>query len=340
VKRLRILLLINKGLEPPATLEGLTSDQVLSAPWKTEYDVLAALQRSGHDVRLLSVYDDLAPVRQALDEHKPEITFNLIEEFGGRAAWDHYIVWYLEVQRQPYTGCNPRGLLLARDKGLSKELLSAHGVLSPRFAVFRRGDPPRRPRRLKFPLFVKGLREDASQGISQASMVWDDDGLAKRVAFVHEHLGDAIAEEFIEGREIYISILGNDRLEVLPLRELFFENKPPDAPLIATARAKWNLAYQRKWGVASREADDLPPPLARLLNRRARRIYKVLGLSGYGRLDFRLDRKGVPYFLEANPNPQLADGEDFAASALQRGLTYDRLIDRLLNLGLAWRPLI
>lgn len=337
MKRLRILLLINKGLEPPKTIEGLNPDEASAAPWKTEYDVLTTLTAGGHDLRVLSVYDNLAAVQQVIEEHKPEIIFNLIEEFGGRAVWDHYIVSHLEVLGQAYTGCNPRGLMVARDKGLSKKLLAYHGIGSPQFTVFRRGWPVRRPRRLRFPLFVKGLLEDASQGISQASLVRDDESLVKRVAFVHEHVGDAIVEEFVDGREIYVSILGNDRLEVFPLRELIFEQKPPDAPLIATARTKWNLAYQRKWGVMSREAVDLPPELARYLGRETRRIYQVLGLSGYARLDFRLTPKGAPYFLEANPNPQLADGEDFAESAKKRGLSYERLLERIINLGLAWR---
>lgn len=335
---MHVLLLVRKGLEPPQSIEGLEDDQVFAAPWKTEYDVMATLQNQGHTVRVLGLYDDLGPVRQAVEAHQPTIAFNLLEEFGGEPAWDHYAVSYLELLGLPYTGSNPRGLMLARDKALAKKLLAYHRVPSPQFAVFPRGRKVRRPRRLAFPLIVKGLKDDASLGISQASLVRDDASLARRVAFVHDLTGgDAIAEEFIDGREIYLSLLGNHRIEVFRPWELIFENKPADAPLIATARAKWSLAYQRKWGVLSREAADLSPETAAHLVRQARRIYQVLGLSGYARLDFRLNAQDGPYFLEANPNPQLACGEDFAESAEKSGLTYPRLLERIISLGLRWR---
>jgi D-alanine-D-alanine ligase len=320
VRERRVLVLFRKGLEPPDTIEGLSDEAIAAAPWKTEYDVGAALENRG------------------LEAFQPHIAFNLLEEFGGQAAWDHHVVSYLELIGLPYTGCNPRGLMLARDKALSKKLLAYHRIRAPQFAVFARGRKVRRPRRLTFPLFVKGVREDASLGISQASLVRDDASLAKRVAFVHEHAGgDAIAEEYIEGREIYLSLLGNHRLDVFPLWELIFEHRSEDTPLIATARAKWNLSYQKKWGVISRQASDLPPELARHLAHQARRIYRILGLSGYARLDFRLSPEGAAYFLEANPNPQLAYGEDFAESADKRGLSYEQLLERILSLGLRWQ---
>jgi len=170
--------------------------------------------------------------------------------------------------------------------------------------------------------------------------VKDDAALEARVRFIHQHTGKgAIAEEFIEGRELYLGVIGNQRLEVFPTWELLFDKKPEDVPLIATAAAKWNLKYQKKWGVMSRAAEDLPPQIAEHIAKRCKRIYRILGLSGYARFDFRLESRGRLYFLEANPNPALSIDEDFASSAAKKGISFERLIQRILSLGLNWEPL-
>ncbi len=341
LKKLRVLVLIRKGLEPPETLEGIRDDELQSMPWKTEYDLIVTLKHDlGHEVRTLSVYSNLEEIRKAIEEFKPHIAFNMLEEFRGITLLDQNVVSYLELMGLPYTGCNPRGLMIARDKAISKKLLAYHRIRVPDFAVFPIGRRTRRPKRLKFPLFVKSVIEDASLGISQAALVKDDVSLAERVAFVHQHTGaDVIAEEFIEGRELYVGIIGNHRLETFPIWELIFDKKPDDVPLIATARAKWNLKYQKKWGIVSRAAKNLPNGLAEQLEKRCKRIYNHLSLSGYARLDFRLASDGSIYFLEANPNPQLSYGEDFAESAEKKKISYEELISRILRLGLRWKPL-
>jgi D-alanine-D-alanine ligase len=307
VRRKRILVLVREGLEPPETIEGLSDEEVKSAPWKTEYDVLVTLEELGHEVKVLGIYDELSVLREAIEEWKPHIAFNLLEEFSGEVLYDHNVVSYLELLKVSYTGCNPRGLMIARDKALSKKLLAFHRIRVPDFLVFPVRRRIRLPKRLNYPLFVKSVIEDASLGISQASLVKNDESLASRVSFIHEQTGkDAIAEEFIEGQELYVGVLGNKRLETFPVWELLFEKKPEDQPLIATARAKWNLKYQKKWGISSRAAKGLPDGLAEQIKRRCKRIYRILGLSGYARLDFRLTPDGLLYFLEANPNPELA----------------------------------
>jgi D-alanine-D-alanine ligase len=339
VKKLRVLALVREGLEPPDDIDKLSVDEYVASPWKTEFCVVDSLKDLGHEVRVLGLYDDLSAVRKAIEEFEPHITFNLMEEFGGVAVYDQNVVAYLELVDMKYTGCNPRGLVIARDKALSKKLLAYHRIRVPDFQVFRYGRKARRRKRLQFPLFVKSVTEDASLGISQASLVRDDDALRERVAFVHEHAGtDAIAEEFIEGRELYVGVVGNHRLEVFPTWELLFDKKPEDQPLIATARAKWNLKYQKKWGVVSQAAKRLPKGMRELIVRRCKRIYRNLGLSGYARLDFRLDKRRL-YFLEANPNPQLSADEDFAKSAEAGGYEYDNLIQRIINLGMRFKPL-
>lgn len=230
--------------------------------------------------------------------------------------------------------------MIARDKALSKKLLAYHRIRVPMFCVFPYGRKTRRPKRMKFPLFVKSAVEDASFGISQASLVEDDKKLYERVAFVHQHTGaDAIAEEFIDGRELYVGVIGNHRLDVMPVWELLFEKKSDNTPLISTAAAKWNLNYRKKWGVTSRAARDLPEGLTEQIERRCKRIFHILSLNGYARFDFRLDSSNKLYFLEANPNPALSYGEDFSESAEKKNISYENLIQRIINLGLRWKPI-
>ncbi len=158
-----------------------------------------------------------------------------------------------------YTGCNPRGLLLARDKSLSKKLLAYHRIPVPESEVFRIGRPIRRPKRLAFPLIVKSLTQEASIGISQASVVDSDEKFKERVTFIHESIGTtAIAEQYIDGRELYVGILGNQALQALPVWELFFTNMPEGSKRIATDRVKWSVKYQKKYGIDSGAARDLP----------------------------------------------------------------------------------
>lgn len=328
----RVLAIMHKDLVPPDSIEGLTEAEV--APFKTEYDVITACRTLGHEVRSLGIQSDLSVLGKTIEEWKPHIVFNLLEEFDGEAVMDHNVVSYLELLKLPYTGCSPRGLILARDKGLSKKILSYHRVRVPAFAVFPRRKAVKRPSRLKFPLFVKSLIEEASLGIAQASIVDDDEKLKERVAFIHERIGtDAIAEQYIEGREFYVSVLGNRRLEVFPIWELKFTKAGNGVPLIATAKVKFDLEYQKKLGVETSEAKDLAPEVVNGILRLCKRIYRNLGLKGYARIDMRMTADGQVYVLEANPNPQLARGEDFAESARAVGIAYERLIQRIMSLG-------
>lgn len=337
MRRLRVLVLMHEDLVPPRSIRGLAFADI--APFKCEFDVVATLREIGHEVLPLGVATDLGTIRDAIERFNPHITFNLLEEFHGVAVYDHAVVSYLELLRQPYTGCNPRGLMLCHDKALAHKILSYHGVRVPAFTVFERGRKVRRPPHLDFPLFVKSTVEDASLGISQASIVHSDAKLEERVAYVHEQVGsDALCEAFIPGRELYIGVMGNQRVTTLPVWELHFENVADAAPKIATAKVKWDEAYQRRWGIESRAAEGLDEKVTRRISRLARRVFHVLGLSGYARIDLRMDADGHIFVLEANPNPQLAFGEDFADSARAAGLAYPDLIQRIVDLGLGYRP--
>src|SRR5712672_4690220 len=337
MNKLRILALVHRHLIPPDTVPEGTD--IVSAPWRTEYDVISTLKTLGHEVRPLGVHDDLGDLRRAGDEWKPHIAFNLLEGFDDITIFDQNVVSHLELLKLSYTGCNPRGLLLARDKSLSKKLLAYHRIHVPESEVFRAGRPIKRPKRLPFPLIVKSLTQEASIGISQASVVDSDEKLKERVQFIHDSIGTAaIVEQYVEGRELYVGIHGNQTLQALPVWELYFKNMPEGAKRIATDRVKWSVKYQKKYGIDSGPARDLAEGKAEQIHHLCKRAYRALELSGYARIDLRLDDAGNCWVLEANPNPQIARGEDFAASAEKAGMSYEGVIQRITNLGLRWQP--
>jgi D-alanine-D-alanine ligase len=333
-KRLRVLVLVHEELVPPKDVTGLDLARV---EWKMEFDVIETLGLMGHAVAVVGLRSDLTVLDRALKRFHPDVLFNLLEDFHDIAVNDQNWVAYLELLLIPYTGCNPRGLVLSRDKALSKKILVYHGVPLPDFVVFRRGEPVATPETLAFPMIVKSLILDGSVGISQASVVSTPAKLEERVRFVHDSIGsDAICEEFIEGRELYVGVLGNEKLTTLPVWELHFGKRPRSTRLIATDKVKWSDRYQSQVGVRTEQA-SLGEAQAKKLQQLARKVYRLLGLSGYARVDFRMGADGKAYFLEANPNPQLAYGEDFAESAETAGISYEALLQRILNLGLTRR---
>ena len=333
-KKLRVLVLVHEDLVPPDTIEGLSAKEI--APWKTEWDVISTVKKMGHDVYPVGVYNNLGVIGNALIEHKPHVAFNLLEEFHGYPLYDQHVVSYLELMKQPYTGCNPRGLTISHDKALSKMVLAYHRIHIPAFAVFHMNRKVKRSKRLQFPLLVKSISEEGSVGIARASIVNDDEKLAERVEFIHRQTNThAIAEQFIAGREIYVSVIGNQRLQTYTPWELVIEKLPEGAPNIATSKLKWDPAYQEKVGVVTRAA-DLTPDIVKKIANLSKKIYRILFLSGYARLDYRLTDDGRLYFLEANPNPQIALGEDFADSAKDVGIDYEALMQKIMTLGLSY----
>jgi D-alanine-D-alanine ligase len=336
MKKLRALVVMHASLVPPENLEGRSEKEINE--WRTEYDVTSTLRKTGHDVRCLGVLDSLTELRTEIADWKPDIVFNLLEEFDGIVTYDQHVVAFLELMRQRYTGCNPRGLLLSRDKSLCKQLFAYHRIPTPLFAVFRKGMRVQVPRRLRFPLFVKSTVEDASLGIAQASVVEDVAKLKERIAFVHDQVGsDALVEEFVEGRELYVGVMGNERLTRLPVWEMVFGSMPDSLAAIATRKVKWDKRYQEKYGITTRAAEDLPAPVLARLDKLSRRIYRALGLSGYARMDFRVKEDGSVYVLEANANPNLEAAEDFAESARAAGTPYEELLEKIIALGMSYQ---
>jgi len=340
MKPLRVLVLMHESLVPPESLKGLSEKAI--DEFRTEYDVMDCLRKAGHDVRALGLLDNLGDLRSAITEWKPDVAFNLMEEFQGIVTYDQHVVAFLELMKQPYTGCNPRGMMISRDKALSKQILSYHRIPTPGFALFRKGQRYKLPRKLKFPLFVKSATEDASVGISQASVVHDADKLKERIEFIHEQTNsDALVEEYIEGRELYVGVLGNDRLRTFPVWEMDFGTLPDVMANIATRKVKWDRRYQSKHGIRTGAAQNLPDGCAAYLDRLSKRIYRALYLSGYARMDFRMRPDGSVFVLEANANPNLSYQEDFGDSAQAAGVDYPGLLEQIIRLGCnyqaAWR---
>ena len=332
-KKLKVLALFD-GISPTKIDQDL-SKEMKTEDWKTEANVMAALGALGYTAEHLAIFDDLDLVRQKLESFAPDILFNLVEQFKNNPGFDQNIVSLLEMQGVPFTGCGATGLVLCKHKGISKKILSYHRIHVPNFIVISRGQRIARPKQLKFPILVKPVKEEASYGISQASFVETDEEFRERVAFIHEkHDADVIAEEYIAGRELYVGLMGNLRLSVFPIRELIFREVPPDEPKIATYRAKWDEEYRKRWGLKNRFAQGLDPALVAHIEQTCKRIYRLLTIDGYARIDLRLTAANEVYFIEANPNPHLAEDEDFALSAGKAGLPYPQLIDRIIRHGM------
>jgi len=333
-RKLKILALFDAVA--PTTLDQDLSAELKTDDWHTEANVLSALAELHHEAEHLAIFDNLDLLNQKLQRFEPDVIFNLADQFKNNRAFDQNIVSFLEMHGFPFTGCGSTGLTLCKNKGISKKILSYHRIRVPDFTIIPRGRRGVRPSRLRFPILVKPLKEEASYGISQASFVETDDQFKERVQFIHEKYdNDVIAEEYIEGRELYVSVLGNNRLNAFPIRELVFKEVPPDEPKIATFKAKWDEEYRKRWGLQNRFAQNIEPALERRIIQTCKRIYRLLTIDGYARLDLRLTSDNQIYFIEANPNPVLAADEDFAQSALKAGLAYPQLIDRVVRLALS-----
>jgi D-alanine-D-alanine ligase len=331
-KKLKILALFDAIA--PTSIDQDLSAELKTDDWKAERDVLGALAALGHQAEYLAIFDDLDLLRQKLEKFEPDLIFNLADQFKNNRAFDQNIVSFLEMHGVPFTGCGSTGLTLCKHKAISKKILGYHRIRVPEFTVIARGKRALRPARLEFPILVKPLKEEASYGISQASFVETDEQFKERVEFIHaSYDSDVIAEQYIAGRELYVSVLGAERLTAFPIRELVFKEVPPDEPRIATYRAKWDEAYRKRWGLENRFAEELDPVVAKEIMQTCKRIYRLLTIDGYARVDLRLTPKNEIYFIEANPNPHLATDEDFAQSAAKSGVTYSRLIERIVRAG-------
>jgi D-alanine-D-alanine ligase len=335
VKKLRVLILTQHDLVPPE--DPAPEADVAVARWKTDYDVRNTLRDLGHEVRIVGHDDSLDDVRRELDDVRPHIVFVLLERFADEVRFVPHLLGYLELIGQPYTGCNPIGMAFSNDKSLQRKILRHHRIHTPDFMIVPRGRVVRRPKRLPFPLIVKTADEHGSLGISQSSVVTSDQKLADRVEYIHDSIGStALIEQFIEGRELYQAVLGNERLETFPLWELSWKNLPEGAPNIATSRLKWDVDYQERVGLTSERAGNLDEALVARIARTCKRASRALEQTGYARFDLRLTERGRVYVIESNPNPEIAWDSEFPSAAKAAGYDYPTLLGRIISLGLRW----
>ena len=333
-KRLKVLLLFNT---PYATPRGYDFKEEFADPENmyTENDVYRALQANGFEVRLLGIYDNIVPLLEEVKEFQPDIVFNLVEVFADKTHFDKNIGALLELLGLPYTGASSEALFICNDKSLSKKIFRFHRLRVARFHTFYRGHRVWRPRTIKLPAIIKPLCEEASRGISQASVADSEEAFIERIRFIHDNMKmDAIAEEYIEGRELYVSVLGNKRLTVLPPREIKFGQLPEDEPRIATYKAKWDDNYRDRWGIKSVFAGKLADGIQERIDDVCKRAYRALNMKSYVRFDIRVTPEGRVYIIEPNANPCIAKIDELAQSADKVGLTYNQLIRKIVMMAL------
>lgn len=306
-----------------------------------EYQVANALRKNGHDVLLVGVHDDVRDMSARLADWKPDLVFNATEAFLDNSNLDYLVPALLEAEGYRYTGAPPLSLLVTRNKAMSKKILAFHNIKVPGFKSFRIGESPSESLDLRYPLIVKPLQADASEGISQASIVHDHKALSERVAWIHERFSQpAIAEEYIEGRELYATMIGNgDKVEVLPLVEMVFQDsgsRPEDR--IATQYAKWDMGYRKRRGIKNVFARRLAKVAQERLLETCYTSYRAFWLRDYARIDVRLTPDNEIWFIEANANPFLSYGHDSAEAAHKAGLRYNAFIQRIVDEAMARQP--
>jgi D-alanine-D-alanine ligase len=303
---------------------------------EAEYEVAEALMANGHDVFLIGFHENLRRLLDRLEGFEPELIFNATESYMGKSRYDYAVTALFEMKGYRYTGSPPETLLLARDKATSKKILSYHNVRVPRFQVYSVGDEVEAPEGIDFPMIVKPTHEDASVGIALSSVVNDLQALRERVSFIHRTLKQAaIAEQLVDGRELYAGVIGNDRLQVLPLVEMTFDKLPDTDKRIATYSAKWDLEYRERWGIKNIFARRIGDGAIEEIQAAVQQAYRALELCDYARIDLRLTKDQEIYVIEVNPNPYIAFGEDMANAAERAGLDYYEFIERIVNEALA-----
>ena len=298
-----------------------------------------ALRAGGHEPRRIMVDNEVEPVVSALTKDRPELVMNLAESFAGKSALESNIAALLNLLDLRYTGSSPAGLLVAGDKTLSKKVLRFHGIKTPEFATVYRGMVDWAGD-VQFPLIVKPPQEDASLGITQKSIVHDVRELLEKIAEIQgEYQSPALAEQFVDGREYYVGVLGNQNAKALPVIELDFSKFPADRPRIASWEAKWGDEGDAKGaeyeGTESVFPEDLPDELRDRMQKVAVEAFHALRLRDYARIDMRVTDAGEIYIIEVNPNCYLEAKSEFARSAERDGMPYNALIGQIVDLAAA-----
>lgn len=318
------------GFEPVYPLDVATSAEEYRA-------IVKALRSEGFKVRAANVREDLGRLERLLRRNRPDVIFNLVEFFHESAELEAAVAGLFELYQIPYTGAPPFALALCQRKGLTKQVLLANGVPTPKFRSLTEARIPRR-HGLRYPLIVKPAREDASAGVDEKAVVHDYAELQARLEHVFaEFRPPVLVEEFIEGRELHVGVFGNDAPEVLPAVEFDFSDLPADYPAIISYEAKWDPLQE----IYHRVHSVCPAKVSRRAWKKVQdvclRAYRVCGCRDYARLDIRL-ANSHPYILEVNPNPDLTEGVSFMESAEVAGYPFPEALRRIVEMALARKP--
>jgi len=333
--RLKIAMICDAPYEVHSTDEA-TSLIRKDKDWKDERDVQNALEALGHHVRPIVISADLNHLFSELSEERPDLVFCMFETFRNSRDQSPNVAALLELLKIPYTGASPRSLQMCSDKALTKKIMQFHKIPAPEFRLYEIGAIPKISEiDIAFPVIVKPQSLEGSEGIHQSSIARTAEQCQKRIRYIHQKYNQsALVEQFIDGREIYVGLIGNQSPTVLKPRELVATKRNENSPLIASWQAKWSETYRKRNGLKTISATSLPKSVKNELNSICARTFHALSLAGYARLDLRLTRDGQLYVIEANPNPSIAKDEEFAKSARQSGITYNELIASIVDLAL------
>ncbi|MBI2027796.1 MAG: ATP-grasp domain-containing protein [Deltaproteobacteria bacterium] len=334
MKKLRVLVITDLSSAPSLDFN-LESELKTNPDWKVEHDVLKALHKLEHETKLLLLFNDLTILLKEVSKFKPDVVFNLTETFRDNRELASPLTGVLDLLGIAYTGASAQTLSLCNNKALTKKLLLYHGIGTPHFKIASLRRELSDLKNFPYPAFVKPICQEGSEGIAQSSIVKSFEDCVRRVKFVHKKFQtDALVEQYIEGREFYLSMLANKEWEVLAAREMRFEKVPIGSPKIATHHAKFDEDYQKKWGIRSVKPSHMAEDLIQYLRSLGIKIGQALNLDGYVRMDLRVTSDQKVYVLEVNPNPSLAKDEDFALSASDEGYSYEELIQHILDRAL------
>ncbi len=324
----------------------LHSADALEPPIDPVIDQLSsALETLNHQVNRVPVDDDIVPVIDALNKTAPDLVFNLTESFNGVSSLDSNLAALLNLLSLRYTGSSPAGLLMAGDKTLAKKMLRVHDIRTPEFTTVYRGALDWGGN-IGFPVIVKPPQEDASIGITSASIVHDLKELFARIDSIQTEFGQPVlVEQYIEGREYYVGVLGNMNAQALSPVEMDFSELPAGIPKIASWEAKWGADGSGAGEGAEKSVEfartksifpsDLSEELADKLKETAVHAFEALRLRDYARIDMRVDDRGEMHVIEVNPNCYLEKSAEFARAAEKDGISYHGLIARIVELASA-----
>jgi D-alanine-D-alanine ligase len=331
VKKKKVIVLAHQDLIPPST--HVTQEESEYAPWATEYNVCKQLKKSGHELKIVPVGDEIRSVEKEISNFSPDVVFNLMEEFNGDVSKDHNIASLLELLNVPYTGCSSKGLMLARDKALTKKVLQFHGIKTPEFQVYPLNKKITELKKIKYPVIIKCLNEEASLGISKSSIVTNFNKLKERVSYLQRQFSvDVIAEEFIEGRELYVGVMGHKRVKALPIWELIFSKTQNTHKEIYTELCKHSKKHREKKGVTTEKA-KLAKAIENEIQTVCKKAFQFLELNSIARFDIRLSSDNIPYIIEVNPNPNISSFDEFALSAKYAGISYCELLEKMMGMA-------